>query len=471
MKLKNQILVLFIVIFITSLACSIPITNENTAEEIADLAATAVAATLTALAPTEAPIMVVVTEPAPDTPVPDVEPTEIPIKLSPDELRLVFVDSNQNLSTWVEGSSPVVIVNKGDVTQAVLSPDGEWIVFTRTAPDGIDISLWAIRFDGSEQKILVSHTDFMTMPLHPDLTGGATILTISPFMIKFIPGTHTIAFNIYPQFEGPGLIDNKGLWYINVDTGERRSFLSPGQAGHFYFSPNGSQMALVTPTQIDLINTDGSDRRYAVLTYPFVYTYSEYAYHATPLWSGDSSSLRVSIPPQDPLGDFSAPVNIYHLPIDGSPATLLTSITVAPLENAILSPDLNHFAFTEEIGEPTDNLMSLKFADLSGGTPSEFTTGPLKFGDWAPDSSHFTFYQWDPNEYFIGQLGIPGVIVPDVNPVMSFKWMTSVKFFLITRSGSDYQLRMGTLSTPSVEIANLGSGTYNPNYDFVIPLE
>jgi Tol biopolymer transport system component len=403
-----------------------------------------------------------------DTPLPEPEPTAS-VKSKPDQLRLAIVDSDHNLNTWQDGGSLNLIVNTGDVSEAVLSPDGEWIVYKRTSSDGIDISLWAIRFDGSEDKALVSHAGFIAMPLHPEITDSSTILTVAPYMIDFIPGTHTVVFNTYPQFEGPGFFDNKDLWYVNVETAERRSFLSPGQAGHFYFSPDGNQMALVTPNQIDLLNTDGSNRRFAVLSYDFVYTYSENAYHAMPVWSTDSSFLRVVIPPQDPLGDATAPVKIYHLPTDGSPATLLTTVVVAPLQHPILAPDANHFAFEEQVGDPADNLYALNFSDLSGSTPTEFTTGSLEFDSWAPDSSHFLFFKWDPRTAFIGQVGVAGVIGLDADPTLNFSWVSTNSFLFITQSGTNYQLRMGTLSTASVEIANLGSGLGTPTYDFVSP--
>lgn len=469
MRVKNQILLAVVILLLTSLACSLPFnTGGPTPEEISETAAAAISATLTAMAPVEAPTAMTEPESPGNTPLPDTEPTVI-VKSKPDELRLAMVDSEHNLFTWQEGGNQNLVVNKGDVSQAVLSPDGEWIVFTRISTDGIDVSLWAIRFDGSDQKILVSHTDFLAMPLHPDLTDPSSIITVAPHMIEFIPGTHTVVFNTYPQFDAPGFLDNKDLWYIDVDTAERRAFLSPGQAGHFYFSPDGRQMALVTPDRIDLLNTDGSNRRIGILSYAFVYTYSEYAYHAVPVWSQDSSYLRVSIPPQDPLGDPTAPVNIYHLLTDGSLATLLTSVVVAPLENVILAPDLNHFAYKEQIGDPAENQFSLKFSDLSGSSPVEFTTGSLGFGNWAPDSSHFNFYSWNPRDTFIGQVGTPGVIAVDVNPVMNFSWITSDQFVFIYQSGTNYQLRLGTLSTPSLEIANLGSGLGNPTYDFVSP--
>ncbi len=466
---KKQILIAVVMILLTSLACSIPFSNNGpTPEDISATAAAAVSATLTAMAPVEVPTAIPDVETPMDTPIPETTPTTV-VKSKPDQLRLAMVDSNQNLSSWQEDGSLSLIVNTGDVSQAVLSPDGEWIVFTRTSPDGIDISLWAIRFDGSDEKILVSHADFLAMPLHPDITDPSTVLTIAPYMIEFIPGTHTVAFNTYPQFDGPGFFDNKDLWYVNVETAERRSFLSPSQAGHFFFSPDGSQMALVTPNQIDLLNTDGSNRRFAVLIYDFVLTYSEFAYHAKPIWSADSSFLRVAIPPQDPLGDATAPVKIYHIPTDGSMATLLTSILVAPLDNAMLAPDTNHFAFKEQLGDPADNQFSLKFADLSGSTPTEFTTGSLGFGAWAPDSSHFYFINWNPRTALIGQVGAPGVIALDANPAINFSWVTADRYLFIYQSGANYQLRIGTLSTASVEIASLGSGLGTPSYDFVSP--
>jgi len=467
-----SISIALMMIILTSLACSIPIGNtDNTAEDIAEQAASAVAGTLTALAPVNAlpPVVEEETPIAPDVE-PDVEETEVEpvIQAKPDDFRITFVDSNKNLFVWQEGGSATEIVASGMVTDAVLSPDGEWIVYTTTTSDGIVIELWAIKFDGSDQKLLVTHDDFMAMPRHPDFA-GSTILTVGPYMIKFIPGTHTVVFNTYPQFEGPGLMDNKDLWYIDVDTGERRSFLSPGQAGHFYFSPDGRQMALVTPDRIDLLNTDGSDRRIGVLTYPFVLTYSEYAFHAVPIWSEDGSYLRVSIPPQDSLGDPASLTNIYHLYTDGTPANLLTSVNIVPLEFADIAPDLNRFAFVEQIGESADNLRALKLANLSGSTPTEYTTGSIGFGSWAPDSSHFYFNRFNPNEYFIGIINEPGVILLDANPVMDFAWVTSDSFLFLAQSGDDVELRMGTLSTPSTVIKNLGSGSNNASYDFVHP--
>ena len=206
-----------------------------------------------------------------------------------------------------------------------------------------------------------------------------------------------------------------------------------------------------------------------VLTYPFVLTYSEYSFHAIPIWAADGSYLRVAIPPQDSLGDPTAPTNIYHLHTDGSPASLLSSVVVAPLERATLAPDLNHFAFIEEIGDPGDGNFSLKLSDLSGGTPVEFYSGSISFGSWAPDSSHFNFNQFNPNQYFIAQREDPGVIGIDSSYVMDFNWITADRFIFKSQSGDNVELKMGTLSTSSTVISDLGSGPHFAQYDFVHP--
>ena len=125
MRVKNQFFLIVVIILLTSLACSLPFgSNGPTPEEISETAAAAVEATLTAMAPVEDPTAITEPESPGSTPLPDTEPTTI-IKSKPDELRLAIVDSDKNLLTWQEGGSPTVVVNKGDVSKAVFSPDGE----------------------------------------------------------------------------------------------------------------------------------------------------------------------------------------------------------------------------------------------------------------------------------------------------------------------------------------------------------
>ncbi len=370
---------------------------------------------------------------------------------------------------WTEGNSPVLLLDSGDIGEVVLSPDGEWITFTRTTADYIDTSIWAIRFNGMDEHLLVDHEEFMAMPLHPNIS-NAVVTTIAPWMMKFVPGTHTLAFMTHPIFEGPGFFDNKDLWLVDVDSGTRSSLLAAGQGGHFYYSPDGSQIALVTATDISLINADGSNRRSSILVYPVVATYSEYDYHAFPEWSPDGSFLRVTIPPTDPLGDIGALTNIYQIPTDGSPAIFLGVQHFAPLQDGQFSPDLNRLAFIQQNGNPEDNLFSLNFSNYDGSGALEIARGSLSFVAWAPDSNHFAYVNHNPRAISLGQVASAGTTLLDANPAGNLRWISNDRFFFFYQVSPEWQLRLGSLGAPSTVIANLGSGTAHfPSYDFVTP--
>lgn len=472
MRISQKILFILIILVLTSLACTLPGLSTPSPKDIEDQVATAASGTLTALAPLETALtpeasstIEIATETA--TPVPVVD--ESPTPIGPAALRLVFTNRDGNLFTWEEGGSPVMLVNSGDVADAVISPDGEWITFTRTTADFIDISLWAIRFDGSNEHVLVDHGEFMGMPLHPAISSDG-VATIAPWMMKFVPGTNTLAFMTRPIFEGPGFFDNKDLWLVDVETSDQTALLAAGQGGHFYYSPDGSQIALVTATDISLINADGSNRRSSLLVYPFIATYSEYEYHAFPKWSPDGSFLRVTIPPSDSLGDPGALTNIYQIPNDGSPAFLLGSLNMAALYTSQYSPDLNHLAFIEPVGAPEDNQVALKFSNFDGSDPVEIAIGNLDFIAWAPDSNHFAYANLSPRAVSLGQLGAAGTTLVDANPAGDLRWISANRYFFLYQVNPEWQLRLGTLGNPSTVIANLGVDTAHfPAYDFVSP--
>ena len=177
----------------------------------------------------------------------------------------------------------------------------------------------------------------------------------------------------------------------------------------------------------------------------------------------------VAIPPQDPLGDPTSQVKIYHIYTDGSPASLITSLVVSPLDNAFLAPDLTHFAYKQQVGDPADNIHSLKLADLSGGPAVEFTTGSLGFGAWAPDSNHFYYVDWNTRDIYIGKVDDPGIIASYTNSATDFRWITGDSYFFVYQTESSYQLSMGTFVIPIADIIDLGSGSSIPSYTFVKP--
>lgn len=464
-NISRTILPVLMVIF-TSLACSLPFSETPSPEEIENVASTAVAATLTALAPE--PHGDVTIEPIftpTDTPVSEPESTLTPLP-DVEVVRIGYTDRNGNLWAWQEGTVPNQIIASGDVDRLALSADGEWFAFTRTSIDFIETSLWAVRFDGSEEHLLVSHAEFMSMPLNADINED-WVISRYPFMLSFVPGSNTtLAFITVPQFEGPGFIDNKDLWLVDVVSATRTNLLTAGSGGFYHYSPDGSQIAIVTGSDISLINSDGTNRRSSILSYDPVLTYSEYEYHAVPQWSPDGSFLRVSIPYSDSLGEPSMPGYLYQLPTDGSSAVFLGNVNFAPITAGVYSPDLTQLAYVEQIGDPADNNFALMTANFNGTEPVEIVQAGLNFTGWSPDSNHLAYATWTPRAFFIAQSGIAGSGSLISTESDQFNWISNDRFVFISMSEPNWEIHIGSIGEPSTLIASLADGERFPSLVF-----
>jgi hypothetical protein len=134
------------------------------------------------------------------------------------------------------------------------------------------------------------------------------------------------------------------------------TLLPHGQGGEFIYSPNGQEIAISTATSISLVHTDGTNRR-EVLTYPMVATYSEYSFYAMPIWAADSSSLRVAIPPADPLGEPRQPTTLWTIP----------SMEISPLKNGSImaapscAENCNFYRFSQHCSMPVWLVIPQKF--------------------------------------------------------------------------------------------------------------
>lgn len=466
MRYPVKILLPIMMLLLASLACSLPLTPDATPVDVENMAATAVAGTLTALAPTPLTSPIPALETAtPEMPATPVELPTATVAALPETLRVVFTDRSHNVWVWEEGTAPIRLLSSGDIDHVKISDDGQWIAFTRSTADFSETSLWAIAFDGSAEHLLISHADFQGMPLHPD-TDPDWVVSVFPTMLQFVPNRYSLAFMTAPQFEGPGFFDNKDLWLVDVVSGVRTNLLPAGSGGQFTYSPDGSQIALVTPTDISLINADGSNRRNHVLTYSAVLTYSEFAYHATPLWSPDGSFLRVSIPYSDSLGDPTQPATLYQIPTDGSPAFKIGSVLTAPIQNASFSPDLSKIAYNQQVGSASDSTYSIQIANFDGSSSGEEARGNINFGRWAADSSHYAYFQWEPRSLYLAQGGVPGATLVDSSPADNWQWISSARVLFIHMAAPEWQLRLAALDGTSSLIAALGTGDGFIRYDF-----
>ena len=493
-KSKNRNLSNHLVLFLTCAMFSL--TACGTLEmgvEITPTSDNAAVVTVTALAAEKADLatQVAALEAASDTPSPDAgTATPVPFPtLTPasTELRVAFVKTDEhgnNAWLWTEGESGAVPLTKdgGVVGDVRISDDGEIVAFTRG--DG----LWMVRSDGTEERQLVSAEEFVAMEAREPSEFDVVLNRFD-----WIPHAHILAFNTRLRME-IGLVLNDDLHLVNADTLERTALLPPGEGGEFTYSPDGRQVAVVTRGSISLINADGSDRR-EVLTYTPVATHSEFAYYAKPVWAADSSSLRVAIPPADPLAEPSSPTSVWSIPADGTPASKIGNIATGQVKEPLFSPNLRyvaHLVVAQPDPESTP-MTSLLITSMdkgqavtyypqtdtgtqitldSGETITHYPEASLIYG-WAPDSLHFAFLTYSselPAQAQIGQLGKEAVsLYSGADTVIDVRWVDADRYLFLAVGSRGWSILLGHLQFGGLITSVAGVVGDPPAYDFAAP--
>ena len=448
MKATPFLLVITALVF-ASLACTLTGSATNTppsADEIATQVAATVAAQITASA-SESPTA--------EVPAPTLNPTPQPV------FRLFYNDGSGNLWTWSDAGGTKQLTSSGGVVDLVAAPDGSQVAYAKSS-DFINYSLWVINSDGSGERQLVSTDDFNGMKSDPAMQGMA------PDFITWTPDGSSVAFTTSPKFEGPGYTIQDDLWLVNADNGEKHQIITPGAGGAFYFSPDGSKIALVKPDSIVIANADGSDLR-QVFTYTPVSTYSEYAYRAEPVWSPDSTSLWAAIPPADPLSS-GLPTDLWRIPVDGSSAAKLGSISVNFLSPVALSANQAHILYLSDGAILGDNIKEVHIGNVDGSEDTLFYSGDANSPvTWSPDGVHFTFVIGQASNVQIGQVGGGYTNLSDTGMAASVRWIDNNNYLFLNRTGTGWEVRRAAIGSPSSVLANPPGdpSKYFLTYDFV----
>jgi hypothetical protein len=317
-------------------------------------------------------------------PIPETAFTPMPASAfqAPDGLRIASVKEGDIWLWSAEDRHAARLTTTGDVDGDVrISDDGQLVAFRRAG------ELWMVGADGSSEQLLVRSAELGEMGLEG---GGAGL-----YRFQWVPGGHILAFNTRRDIP-VGLVLNDDLHLVDADTLTRTVLLPPGEGGEFYYSPDGSQIALVTPSRISLIDADGQNRRNEILTHTPVATRSEFQYYAQPVWAADGGALRVAIPPADPLAQSVQPVTIWHIPTDGNPAWLVESTsTLSSLGPDIrFSSDLGYIAYIglrgPEGAPPEQTEAWLELESLESESHIYYPDIGTVFG-WAPGSLRFAF--------------------------------------------------------------------------------
>jgi hypothetical protein len=401
-----------------------------------DAVQTAIAATVAAISPPTA------TSAVPPTPEEHTLPTEAPTVAAP-ELMLAYTDGGN--VAFLAGSGPAALLTAGgSVEQVRLSDDGRKIAYTRRAAVDQPVELRAVNSDGSGDALLMGPADFDALypldgALHHDL-----------YEFDFVPGTHLLLLNTRSIFEGPGLATHDDLLQIDGDTLARTMLLAPGTGGHFTPSPDGRYVALSRPDAVEVRLIDGSPSGSGVIAYDPVITYSEYAFHALPVWNPASTMVAVAIPSQDPLAPTTTG-SMWQLPV-GAPPTLVSTIDgqffLMSAYGPLVSPDLTQVVYSRPTTTP--NVSNLYRAAVDGSGETVLGNYTAWMG-WSPDSAHLVYSSGDATNLLVADLA--GAATPLVSGT-ELRWFSPEAFVYLSGSIGAWTLARGSIAGAPMALAS-----------------
>lgn len=365
-------------------------------------------------------------------------------------LRVAYANGNV-LSLWTERAGEIVLYEGEPVEKILLSEDGWVIIFTTRDGDYTFTGLWRVNADGSDLRRLIEPGALLPLSTNPSALG------VFPYQIQFVPGTRQLAFNTRLAFMGPGLVIQDDLRLLDTTSGTFQTLLEAGQGGAFTFSPDGSQIALVTPTTISLVNVDGSGRRADLVTFPMIMTYSEYQYYPQMRWESDSQAAWAVVPSEDSLAP-DASMAIWRIPAADEAAQLRATY---PFDLSlffaghVLSPDLQKVVYLQRTS-PEGNEWTLHVARLDGSADNSLRTGNLRFETWSPDGFWVTIEE--EGQYLLSDPVGNFRSMTDVLPTVAVEWVDNTRFLFLSGDYEAMQLRLGGIGWPSQAIGGISEG-------------
>jgi len=253
-----------------------------------------------------------------------------------------------NIQVWDEATQKTrTILNTGDVFSVTVSDDGQIIAFTRGSWvgdvfDGYEqFALWAMDRDGGNPRELVSAQD-LRQRMNPSERDTSNF-----YQLSWVPQSHQLIFSgtkYIVQAEGLSHALPQGAYLVDTDKGSVNVLAEAAENLHFLPSPDGRQIALMSPSDVDFINVDGSNRRQDVLTYAEVGRPGPL--FPTGVWTQDSRAFVMTGSfEEDPRFDVN--FTIWRIPVDGSSPKALGAVTGSNPRSVTFSPDGKSTSFLQ----------------------------------------------------------------------------------------------------------------------------
>jgi hypothetical protein len=399
-------------------------------------------------------------------PAPTAGSTQAPLPAAGTEILVAFVKDG-NLLIWDEAAGQAhSIFDAGDAIGVSVSEDGQVLAFLRRSVVQLaevpwtswreQSALWAIDRDGGNLRELVSADGLRGL-----MNVAETESTNIPQM-EWIPGAHRLLFSALRyivQAEGESHAYPQGLFQVDVDSLSQSVLMPADGPLHFMPSPDGRQIALMSPTGLGFINADGSNLRADVLSFPE-------AGLTGPLlpsgaWTQDSRAIvMVGSFVLDPM--FNIGFTLWRVPGEGDAPEALATIQRSDPRSVAFSPDGAQAAYAQYSEQESSGLAEWTILSLPAGT------GPLaiprhqdlSFGGvhWSPDGRAFdsAMKELCPDAKSAAEIcasplsfdGLAGAV----------HWLDATRFLVLTREPSVLFLvtldPAGELGSTSVPIAS-----------------
>jgi Tol biopolymer transport system component len=261
---------------------------------------------------------------------------------------------------------------------------------------------------------------------------------------------------------GPGEYINADLWAVDTASGALTTLVPAGAAGFFSVSPAGDFVAISRPMSLDLINSDGSNYRPGLVSFPAILTYSEYAYKPLPVWSPDGTFFTALVPSADPMAA-EASAAFYRVGTDGIAAplgTLAGNFVFGGALRAVVSPSGQHVIYsTGPETSPGADRVWMARTDGSGSFLVHEAPVPVA-GGWSPDGTQFAYGSLPDAAPGTGYLtGVTEASVtpfaPGLSALLELEWADAGTFYFIGRiDAGDWNLYRQALGAEPVLVAS-----------------
>ena len=304
-------------------------------------------------------------------------------------IEVAFVKDG-NLQVWDEATQQTrTIVNTGDVFTVTVSDDGQIIAFTRGSWvgdvfDGYEqFALWAMNRAGGNPRELISTQD-LRQRIHPSERDSSNF-----YQLGWVPQSHQLIFSgtkYIVQAEGLSHAIPQGAYLVDTDTGSVTVLAEAVETVRFLPSPDGGQIALMSPSEVGFINADGSNRRQDVLTYAEVGLTGPL--FPAGVWTQDSRAFVMTGSFENDAG-FNVNFTIWRIPMDSSAPEALATATGSHPNSVTFSPDGRSSSFLQTTEQQPSEIAGWFI------TPLIPEAGPLALPYYGKESSYANLH-WSP---------------------------------------------------------------------------